>query len=185
MPGVVVPKYRYQFIPATQNNSMTTNFVGAGAGDPACGEMTTASVVGIQIAATTDSHAFIVPFRYDVDVNAPIDVRVWWSSNQTTVADSYTWTLLYTEITGNSTVSIDTAGATALDTTIAADTNLVTANALQFTAWGTIDGGSLTGTASDGYFHNFLLDPAAVGGSPTSDTIIVWGFEFRYMPRQV
>jgi hypothetical protein len=184
-PGKTVPKYRYIWVPAAQNNSMTTNLVGAGAGDPAMGELTTSSIAGVQIAAATDDHAFLMWFPADVDVEAPIDVRVIWSSNQTTVADSYTWTLLYTEHTLNSTSDLDAAGATALDTTIAADLNLVTADAPQATAWGTIDGSSLTGNGPDGYVHTFLLDPAAVGGTIASDTVVIWAFEFRYMPKLV
>ncbi len=185
-PGkLVVPKYRYFPVPAMANNSMTTNYVGAGAGDPAIGELTTASITGVQFAAATDSHAFVVNFPSDLDINAPIDVRVIWSSDQTTVADSYTWTLLYNETQIGSTDDFDTAGATALDTPIAAQVNVVTAKALQQTAWGTINAGSLSGTIEDGYVHTFLLDPAAVGGTPGADQVVVWTFLFRYMPMTI
>ena len=183
LPGeLVVPKYRYFFVPAATPSGMTTNFVGAGAGDPAIGELGTASITGVQFAAATDSHAFVATFPSDLDVNAPIDVAVQWSSDQTTIADLYQWTLLYNETQVNSTDDFDTAGATALDTPIASQANAVTAKALQTTAWGTIDADSLSGGVADGYRHTFLLDPAAVGGTPGSDQVVVWGFLFRYMP---
>ena len=179
-PGDTVPKYRYMWIPATQNNS-STFAAGAGAGDPAIGEV--ASMTGIDFGATTDDHSWIVALPDDVDVNAPIDFRIVWSSDQTTVADTYTWTLKVGEWTLDS--EVIAAPATALDTAIANDANNVTANVLQTTAWGTLDGGGFAGTLADGYLHGVLLDPATVDGSPSSDLLIVWALQIRYMPRKV
>jgi len=179
-PDQVTPKYRYKSFNTTDNCSMVAGYVGGGAGDPIIGEV--ASLGGIRIQVATDTHAMMIGLPDDLDVNAPVDFRWWWSSDQTTTADSYTWTLLYTELTYDTTAIA--AGATALDTTIAADTNIGTANALQKTAWGTADAGSFTGTESEGYMLSLLLDPAAVGGTPATDLVIVWKLEMRYQPRK-
>ena len=174
------PKYRYLFFDA-KRGSGTTFAAGAGTGDPAVGEV--GSVAGIRFEASTDDHAWLLHLPDDVDVEQDIDIQVIWSSDQTSTADSYTWTLKYTELTLDS--SAVAVGATALDTPIAADTNVGTANAIQATAWGTISGGTLSGTLGDGYLLAMLLDPASLGGTISADVVIVWGLRVRYMPRRV
>jgi len=146
-------------------------------------EIGSSGVGGLRFEASTDDIATIVCLKTDVDVEEDIDVRVYWSSDQTTTGDSFTWDVNYIELTLNT--SAAAVPGTALDTTIAAQANNVLANCLQATAWGTIDGGTLSGTSLDGYVHLFEVDPSAAGGTVSSDVVAVWGLEFRYKPRQV
>jgi len=184
-PGDTVPKYRYKFFPVFALNGWAAATVGSGAGSPIVGENTTSSITGLRIQANADSFAFLWAIPDDVDVNAPIDISIWWSSNQTTVADSYTWTILYDEIAVNSTDGADTAATTVLNTALVADANLVTASALQKTEYGTINGGNLSGTIADGYQTNVLVTATTNATDVASDLVIWYGFEIRYMPRKV
>ena len=187
LPGIdqtAVPKYRYRLYRAQSASGMVAAYVSGGAGDAIMGEVTTASLAGVRIQASTDDHAMLIDLPADLDVKGDIDVRVLWSSDQTTTADAYTWTLKHTELVLDAT-SINTAGATALDTAIASDENIATANAIQRTEWGTINGGTLTGNSGEGYLHTFLLDPASVGGTIATDLVIIWGIQFRYLPKYV
>jgi len=183
MPGVVVPKYRYKTYWLTYDMGMVTGPVSAGGGSMALVELTTGGLASLEFDAATDDHNMLIGLPNDCDVNAPIDLRVVWSSDQTTVADSYTWTVLRREVDMNSTTGFNTAPTAALDTTIAADTNLVTANAAQYTAWGTIAAETLTGTEPD-YLLHLLIDPT-LGGTISADVVLVWAVQIRYMPKLV
>jgi len=183
MPGVVVPKYRYKTYWLTYDMGMVTGPVSAGGGSMALVELTTGGLASLEFDAATDDHNMLIGLPNDCDVNAPIDLRVVWSSDQTTVADSYTWTVLRREVDMNSTTGFNTAPTAALDTTIAADTNLVTANAAQYTAWGTIAAETLTGTEPD-YLLHLLIDPT-LGGTISADVVLVWAVQVRYMPKLV
>ena len=183
LPGDVVPKYRYRYFSVNELNGWAAALVGSGGGDPIVGENTTSSITGLRPQANGDDFAFLLAFPDDVNVESPIDLAVIWSSNQTTVADTYAWTLTHREITLNSTSGMDTAAGTAFDTTLATDTNLVTASAGQMTAYATINGGTLSGTIADGYLHQFLLDFTTNGGTVASDLVIVYGVLLRYQPK--
>ncbi len=185
IPGSAIPKLRRRFFSVHEMNGWAASLVGAGAGAPIIGEATTSSLTGLRIQADADSHAMILALTRDVDVEADIRFRVVWSSDQTTVADVYTWALTYTELTMNSTSDMDAAGATALDTVIAEDANLVTADALQATPWGILSGGTLTGTEQEDYLLNVLLTATSNGGTVASDLVIWWGLQMEYMPRTV
>lgn len=182
-PGLTVPKYRTRFFSVHELNGWAAALVGAGAGDPIIGEATTSSLTGLRIQADADSFAGILALPDDCDVNAPIDIRLLWSSDQTSTGDEYTWTALYDEMAINGTSDIDAAATTALDTVWVADANLATADALQAIEWGTIDGGNLTGTQGEGYFVNLLLTATTNGGTVASDLVIWWGVQIRYMPK--
>ena len=181
-PGSTVPKYRTRFYSVHELNGWAAALVGSGAGDPIIGEGTTSSLTGLRIQADADTFAGILALPDDCDVNAPIDLRLLWSSDQTT-ADAYTWTLLYDEMVVNVTSDIDAAATTALDTVWVEDANIGTADALQAIEWGTIDGGNLTGTQGEGYFVNLLLAATSNGGTVSSDLVIWWGLQIRYMPK--
>lgn len=184
LPGDVVPKYRYLWIPAQAMTGWAAALVGAGAGDPIVGENTTSSITGLRIQADADSMATLVFLPHDVNVEQNIDIAIMWSSDQTTTADSYTWVPTYAELTLNSTSGVNTAAAGALSTAIAADTNLATASAIQLTAYGTINGGVLSGTFEDGYIHNILLTATTNGGTVASDLVIWYGIVIRYQPKK-
>lgn len=182
-PGSTVPKYRTRFYSVHEMNGWAAALVGSGAGAPIIGEATTSSLTGLRIQADADSFVGFIALPDDCDVNAPIDMRLLWSSDQTTTADEYTWTATYTEMLINSTSDMDAAGATALDTPWVADANLATADALQALEWGTIAGGTLTGTQGDGYFLNLNLVATTNGGTVATDLVIWWGLQIRYMPK--
>ena len=184
-PGDVVPKYKYLFIPVNMMTGWAAALVGSGAGDPIVGENTTASITGLRIQANADSMATLLALPDDVDVNAPIDLGIVWSSNQTTVADEYTWTITFNEVTLNSTSGLDTAGATALNTVLVADANLVTASAAQVTEWGTINGGVLSGTSGDGYLVNVLMTATTNATDVATDLVIWYGLRVRYIPKSL
>lgn len=185
MPGTVIPKLRKRFFSVMEMNGWAAALVGSGAGDPIIGEQTTSSLTGLRIQADADSFAGVISLPYDVDINADIRFRIFWSSDQTTVADEYTWTMTYAELTLNSTSNMDTAAATALDTALVADANLVTANALQATAWGVIAAGTLSGTEQEDYLLNVLLTATTNGGTVATDLVVWYGLQMEYMPRQV
>jgi len=183
LPGDVVPKYRTIYVPFNSVNGWAAALVGSGAGAPIIGELTTSSLAGVRIQADADSFAFLYGFQDDVNVNAPIDVRIVWSSDQTTIADTYTWNVNYSNLSEG--VSANTAAATAIGTAIATAVNNVLANGLQFTEWGTFAAGSFTGTISDGYIALIELIATTNGGTVSTDLVIWFGIEFRYMPKRV
>jgi len=185
VPGVVVPRLRKRFFSIMEMNGWAAALVGAGAGSPIIGEQTTSSLTGLRIQANADSHAMLLSLPYDVDINSDIRFRIFWSSDQTTVADKYTWTITYAELTLNSTSDMDSAAATALDTALAEDTNLVTADALQATSWGVLSGGTLSGTEMEDYLLNVLMTATTNGGTVNSDLVVWYGLQIEYMPRQV
>lgn len=185
IPGTAIPKLRRKFFPIIGTNGWAAALVGAGAGDPIIGENTTSSLTGLRIQANADSHAMLISLPRDVDVESDIRFRIFWSSDQTTVADKYTWTLTYAELTVNSTSGMNTAAATALNTAIAEDTNLVTASALSATPWGVLNGGTLTGTEQEDYLLNILLTATTNGGTVATDLVIWYGLQIEYMPRTV
>jgi hypothetical protein len=181
LPGDVVPNYRYRTWYTTGGPGAIDSYVSAGGGSMVFTELTTSSLAAPEWDAATDDHAGIIAVPSDADIYAPIDLRLRWSSDQTTVADSYTWTVLYREIYEG--ISMDAAAATALDTVIAADVNNVVASAIQNTPWGTIAAGTLTGTEPDYELH-YLIDPTT-GGTISDDVVQVWAIQMRYQPKEV
>lgn len=184
IPGSTVPAYRYRFISVHEMNGWAAQLIGSGAGAPIIGENTTSSITGLRIQVDADSHAGIIALGDDVDVERDIDIKIIWSSDQTTTADQYTWTPTFTEMSLNGTSGINTAAATALSTAIAADANLATASAVQATEYGTITGGVLNGTIADGYLLNLLLTATTNGGTVISDLVIWYGIVLRYQPKK-
>lgn len=182
-PGDTVPKYRYVWKDLPDIHSIAGAMAGLGGGAATSIEVNSSGLGGVRIEAATDDTAFAWAIPGDCDVEAAIDMRVIWSSDETTVADSYTWAINYKEITLNTTAVA--VPATAIGTQITADLNLVTAHALQATPWGTVTAGTFSGTVADGYYHLFEIDPSAVGGTPSSDIITLWAVEIRYLPRWV
>jgi hypothetical protein len=182
-PGETVPKYRYIWKDLPDIHSIAGAMAGLGGGAATSIESNASGLGGVRIEATTDDTAFMVAFPYDCDVERAIDFRVWWNSDETTAADSYTWDINYIEILGNTTAVA--VPATALGTQVAADTNSATAHAMQITAWGSMTAGTLNGNSADGYLHLFEIDPSAVGGTPSSDIVVLWAVQIRYQPLQM
>lgn len=179
--AVITPKWRYVHL-RPHIDGVTAAGVGGGVGDPVFAEVGTTGVCGLWLQVDADTHTWMLALPDDVDVKKGIELALIWSSDQTT-GDAYTFTLLYSELTVNVTAII--AGATALDTPIAADTGIATASAVQQTAWGVINGGSLSGVFSDGYLHTLTLVCTSLGGTPATDVVLLHGVVMRYKPRKV
>lgn len=152
--------------------------VSAGAGNPSIGEITDSGVCGLKIDAAGDLVVVQWPIPYDCDVKSPIDFAVQWSSDQADLTDTFTWKVLYKELTVNTT-AIDIP-ATALSTAIVADTNVAGVHALQQTEYGTLNGGTLT----NGRVLLLHVELDAVSG-PTlgSDIVAAYNLVIRYVRR--
>lgn len=184
--GYALNKYKYEDLPLWGYGGFYTIahasdaadvaigdlMVSAGAGNPSMMEVTDSGVTGLLIDAAGDLVTLMWPIPYDCDVQSNIDVAVLWSSDQTTTTDTFTWKVLYKELTVDTT-AVDIP-ATALDTAITADTNIGTANALQQTPWGTINGGTLT----NGNVLLLHVELDAVSGA-TLGSDLVYGYYLR------
>lgn len=152
-------------------------FVSAGTGNPSPGEVTDSGVCGLHLDADGDGVAFAWPIPFDLDIDYEVEFRVHWSSGSTTTTDTIEWIVKYKELTVDST-AID-APSTALNTVIATDTNVAGVNAWQATAWGKINGGTLTNG------RILLLDVACTDGDMTYASEATYGHfvEIRYVRR--
>jgi len=189
-----VEKYKYEYLPlqaygGSYTIALTTEaaaaepvagamLISAGTGSPYFTEITDSGIVGMYVNDTADSVGILYPIPYDMDVKSAMEFSVIWCSNQTTTTDTCTWKVQYTELTIDS-EAIE-AGATALDTAIAADTNVAAVTGLQQTSWGILNGGNLT-------HGNWLaLDvsySAESGADAASDTIHGIYLVIRYVRR--
>ena len=187
-----VEKYKIEYLPlwgygsfyAVANASDQADIavedaiISAGAGNPSFGEITDSGLCGLKVDAAGDDVAVLWPIPYDCDVKSPIEFAVQWSSDQTTLTDTFTWKILYTELTVNTT-AIDIA-ATALSTAIAADTNVAGVHAIQQSPYGILDGGTLT----NGRVLNLRVEIQAVSGATLgSDIVAAYNLVIRYVRR--
>ena len=148
-----------------------------GAGDASYGEISTLGVNALHIDAAGDDCRIVWPVPYDCDVKSPIDFRVHWSSASTTTTDTITWKILYKALTVDSTALA--APTTALSTAIAADTNVAGANAMQKTAWGTLNGNLL---AHDSYAI-LIVECDAADMTLASEATYAHFLDIRYVRR--
>ena len=152
--------------------------ISAGAGNPSFGEITDSGVTGLKIDAAGDLVVLTWPIPYDCDVRSDIEFSVGWASDQATTTDTFTWKVLYKELTVNTT-AIDIP-ATALDTAIAADANVAGVHALQESPYGIINGGTLTNGRV--LLLHVELD-AVSGASLGSDIVAAYYLKIRYVRR--
>jgi len=118
------------------------NMEGMGAGAPEFGEISTSSIGGVLIAASTDGYGQLWQLPSEIDLTADIKFRVLFSESGTGGSGSFLAAVTYKELVlGTTAVAI---GATALSTAITATTPSTTANCLQGTVWGTLNGNTLT-----------------------------------------
>ena len=188
-----VEKYKIEYIPLQQQgwvaianasdaadiaveDAVTT----AGAGNPSFGEIGSTGVTGLKMDAAGDMVGVVWPIPYDCDVKSPIEFAVIHSSDQATTTDTFTYKVEYTEHTLDSTALA--TGATALDTVIAADTNVAGVSALQQTPYGILDGGTLT--SGNILLLNVELD-AVAGATAGSDIIAGYYLVIRYIRRAI
>ena len=186
-----VEKYAYAYYPLqayggtyaiAQDSDATVSeqdfIISAGSGAPSFGEVTDSAIVGLHVDDTGDDVGILWPIPYDCDVESDVEFAVVWDSDQVTTTDTVTWKVLYTELTMNTT-AIE-AGATALDTAIAADTNVAGVCAIQQTPWGILNGGTLT----NGRWLALLVEYDAESGPDcSSDAIHGLYLVIRYVRR--
>jgi len=195
--GYAIDKYKIEYLPLIGYSSWSSPAVATSDATLSAGQMVasvgtadtaaatfvevgTSGIAGCRFTYTDSDIGILWPTPYDLDVKSPVELAVVWSSDQTTATDTITWKVLYTELTMDTTaVAI---GATALNTAIAADTNIATANALQQTAYGQINGGLLT----NGRVLSLILELDAVSGATTSsDVIVAYYLVVRYVRRRL
>lgn len=170
------------FIPITEFNGLgaaTTVLDSIGAGDPVFQEIGTTGLNGLLMASDGDDirHFMRIPTNWDRD--HPIYVRVVWSSASTTSADTIDWVVLFDQIEPETTGGTVIAPATALDTAIAQDTVHGTANVVQKTANGVINGGTLLDASE---YISFLVEMHDFAAGLTEDKNLL-GIEFEYTPK--
>jgi len=118
----------------------TTADIGAGVGAPVEGEAGATGIVGA-IMTAGDEYDFWVPVPRDLNWSHDVGIRVVYSTASTTGSDTHTWIVLYDVIAAGTAWAV---GSTALDTTIAVDTDNGTADAHQLTDRGVINGDTVT-----------------------------------------
>ena len=161
--------------------SAGTRLESQGAGVPALQEVNTTGVGALKIDATGDDVHHFMEIPYDLDTGFPLEFAAVWSSDQTTITDTATWLVLFNQMTPNASSGI-AAAATALDTVIAADTNIATADGIQTTAFGQINGNTF---ANDDFIHFLVELDAVVGTDPAADDVNLYGVLLRYTVRFV
>jgi len=150
--------------------------VSAGAGNPSFGEVGTTGVTALLPDAAGDLVSVLWPIPYDCDVKSPIEFAVQWGSSEATLTDTVTFKVLYTEHTLN--VTALTAAATALSTAIAADTNVAGVSAVQQTAYGILNGGTVT----NGNLLTLDVEIDAVSGGAANE-VAMYTLVIRYIRR--
>lgn len=189
--GYALEKFKIEYIPlqaqgwyAIANASDQADIavedavISAGAGSPSYGEITDSGICGLKIDAAGDLTALMWPIPWDCDVESAINFAVQWSSDQVTLTDTFTWKVEYRELTLNTT-GVDIP-ATALDTVVAADTNVAGVHAIQQTAYGILNGGTLTN--DNVLVLNVELD-AVTGATLGSDIVAGYNLVIRYIRR--
>lgn len=167
------------FVGAHQFNSLITDADGglfAGTGAVILGEISTTGIGAARLEATTDLVLDARPIPSDLDVRYPVYLRVAWSSDSATGADTATMQILYNL---KADAEVLAAPATALDTVIAADT-LTTQYNLCVSPWGQIDGATIT----DGDILGLTLLCSATDADIANEYIWLIGYEMEYTPRR-
>ena len=120
---------------------------------------------------------------HDMYPRSGMEVRVLWSTSNTTVANTATWRVRRKSVTVNT--DAVTAAYAVLDTVIAADSPVATANALLRTEAGVIAPGQLVAGQSE--YHAFEVGLTAVSGLTLGDTdnVQFFGLELRYSPHSL
>ena len=167
------------WIPAVNASGFSIDTpVGLHTGAPVWAEHSTFGYAGIKIEAAGDEYVHFLPLPHDVDVDHPIYIRTVSTTGSSTNTDAIDYILTYTAKAHGEVLA---AAATALDTTIAADTNTGTANQLYLGAWGQIAASTLT--EGDVLILEFELNSTDVDLS--SEFIWYLGFQMEYTPRKM
>ena len=155
-------------------------WAGSHTGAPISKEISTIGYNGILLDTAGDMVITNAPIPGDLDVTQPTYARIVWTSGSSDTADTVTWIALYNAQIPNVTELI--TPATALDKTIAAqDVPIATAYTLCKTAWGRINGGSISSKAED---WSWLIEMDAFDVGLSEDKFLL-GLEIAYTPKRL
>lgn len=150
---------------------------GAGVGGPVEGEAGSTAAVGI-IMTASDELDFFIPLPRDLNWTQDVGIRIRYGTASATGADTHTWIALYDVIAEDSAMAV---GTTALDTTIAVDTDNGTADAWQHSPRGIINGNTFT--SSNVTNQDFLALNIELDATDASEEINLYGVMLDYMPK--
>lgn len=154
--------------------------VGVHTGAPVQQEISTFGIASILLDTAGDMLVTDSPIPYDLDPRHPVYARVVWASGSTDTADTVTWLVTYKQLVPN--VTALATPATALDKVIAAqDVPVATAYAICKTAWGRINGGTITDNAEH-WIWNVEMDAFDAG---LAEDKFLLGLEIAYTPRRL
>lgn len=152
--------------------------IGVGAGAPIITEIGSLGICApVMVANDELDHAWVIP--HDVNWSLEIGIRLVYNTASTSGSDTSTWVVLADVIAEGSAHAIAT---TALDTTIAVDTDSGVANAWERTSRGVIDGGTLT--EANVLNADFLSINIELGATGVSEAVHFWGILLDYMPKR-
>lgn len=154
--------------------------VGTHTGAPVQQEISTFGMASILLDTAGDMLVTDGMIPADLDPAKNIKVRAVWTSGSTDTADTVTWLVTYKAFVPN--VTALATPATALDTVIAAqDVPVATAYALCKTAWGIINGGTISDQAEN-WAWNVEMDAFDAG---LAEDKFLLGLEIAYTPRKL
>ena len=170
-------KSKRLFIPVVGTGWDATGLVGRHSGAPTTGELGALGYGAVRFDGAGDEFVQILPLPRDVDVEHPIYFRVYWTTDSTTSADTIDFILTYADIAADEEL---TAADTALSTAIAQDTyGTTTALTLKTTAWGKLNGSTLT--KGDFLILETEMDATDIDVG-SSEIVYFLGLEMEYTP---
>ena len=183
----IARKYQSLFIPAKEFNSIGM-YDGDATGDPVgIQDVNTVGVVLAEVGTTgflglgmnTDGVTCqtFLPLPRDVDTGQPIYVRIHWTTQSATAADTVAWKVFYEKLVLNTTLLSGTID-NVLDTVIASD-NVIAADTWHTTAAGIINASSIDATTVGALTLKVEMDAKAVG---LSEELSFLGLELAYAP---
>lgn len=153
-----------------------TDFVGTG--DVAVHAISTFGFHAARLEATTDDIYDARPLPVDFDIDYPLYIRVYWTTEYAGADGTATLVVLY-DAKADGELMI--APVTALDTVITALDATAGAFYFQKTAWGKIKGG----TFEDGDFIALQINCSAVANiTIATEYVHVLGYELEYTPKR-
>lgn len=155
--------------------------VGAHTGAPVQQEISTLGLVAVLLDTAGDMVNMLTPVPRDMNVTQPMGVHVVYQTGSATAADTVTWIVLYDVIAEGSALAV---GTTALNTTIAQDTVTGTAQALEISPRGVINGATITEAQMTGLaFISWNIEMDAFAAGLTEDKLFL-GLLIDYVPKR-
>jgi len=131
--------------------------------------------VGLKMAATEIARTAMYSPTH-IDWANDVFFRLLHASASTTDTDTIEWVVTIDKVDANGTFSNPATGA--LSTVVPVDTNVAAANAIQFTQWGTLDGGTLAPDENDFLSVDIELEALDHG----EDTFLM-ALQIAYLPK--